>query len=217
MQILELRKNSIVQSIAITVTVLVCAVAFIAWGGNINWQLSDISLYTLFPLFGLMAFSLLWMQYMVLAGQKLLQIKSDVLSRYFTVSGWLFLVAIFLHPSLLVWQLWHDGFGLPPESYVQNYVAPGLAWAVLLSTISFLIFISYELRRWFSDRAWWKYMVYASDGAAIAIFVHSTKLGSTLQSGWFQVVWTAYGIILVGCLVYLRIFAGLKNKGRSVL
>lgn len=128
------------------------------------------------------------------------------LQQYFSITGWAFLLAIFLHPGLLIWQLWRDGFGLPPESYLRNYIAPGLEWAALLGSISFLIFIAYELQRWYSDRSWWKYMTYLADLATLLIFIHSVKLGGTVQNGWFQIVWIIYGVTLLLALGYLRIY-----------
>lgn len=193
-------------------TALVCVVACIGWGSMNAWQFSGLTLYTVFPLLGLIAFSILWSQYVVLTVTRYFKIKGSKLSAYFTVTGWIFLVAIFLHPGFLIWQLWRDGFGLPPESYLKHYVAPGLEWAALLGSISFLIFLSFELRRWYGDRQWWRYIVYATDAAALAIFVHSFKLGSTLQQGWFYYVWIFYGITLILMLLWLRIAPLLRKK-----
>lgn len=192
-------------------TGLVCIIAFIGWGSMNSWQFNNLTLYTIFPLFGLLAFSILWCQYAVLSSMKFFKVTGKELSQYFEVTGWIFLIAIFLHPGLLVWQLWRDGFGLPPESYLNNYVAPGLAWAVLLGTLSFLIFLSYELRRWFSGRSWWKFFTYASDIAALAILVHSLRLGGALQSGWFRYIWLFYGLTLIISLYYLRIVPLLRK------
>lgn len=197
-----------------TFTGVVCAVSIAAWGAMNQWQFDRLTAYTVFPLLGLMAFSILWSQYVVLAIAKYTDTQ-DRLGRYFSTTGWIFLLAIFLHPGLLVWRLWHDGFGLPPESYLRHYVAPGLEWAALLGSVSFLIFLAYELRRWYADKAWWKYIVYATDVAALAIFVHSINLGATVQSGWFRAIWIFYGVTLVACLVYLRVYSTLKRQAPS--
>jgi len=149
---------------------------------------------------------------MVLTTAKLAKITTKNITNYFNVTGWIFLAAIFLHPGLLVWQLWRDGFGLPPESYLKHYIAPGLEWAALLGTLSFLIFLSYELRRWYSGKSWWRFVVYASDIAAVAIFIHSLKLGTTLQTGWFRAVWISYGVMLIIALMYLRIYPHFKSR-----
>lgn len=182
-------------------SLLVAVVAMVAWGQDHHWQLVGLSPYGLFPLFGLLAFSILWSQYITIFLSKLFSWKTD-LKAYFVVTGWAVLLAIILHPSILVYQLWHDGFGLPPESYLQHFVAPGLAWAALLGTVSFFIFLAYELHRWFDKKSWWKYVNYACELAIIAIFIHGLMLGDQLQHGWFRVVWIIYGIVLVVALIY---------------
>lgn len=113
------------------------------------------------------------------------------------------LVAILLHPGLLIWQLWRDGFGLPPGSYLRNYVAPNMAWVALLGTISLLVFLSYELRRIFATKRWWRFVQYASDIAMLAVFYHGLRLGSNLQRGWFKWLWLAYGLTLALALIYI--------------
>lgn len=192
------------QAISFIFTGFVWVLALIAWGNINKWQLSGLTSYAVFPLLGLTAFSILWSQYVTLTFSKFLGITTDVLVRYFSVTGWLFLIAIFLHPGLLIFQLWQDGFGLPPESYLNHYVAPSLGWATLLGSVSFLVFLAFELRRWYSDRMWWQYITYATDIAALTIFVHGIKLGSTVQQGWFYYIWLFYGATLFLMLVWLR-------------
>ncbi|MGC1177068.1 MAG: hypothetical protein WA843_03270, partial [Candidatus Saccharimonadales bacterium] len=112
------------------------------------------------------------------------------------------LIFICLHPSLLIYQRFRDGYGLPPHSY-ESYVAPGLGWVTLLGSISWLIFIAYEFRRKFGQRSWWHYVEKAGDVAMLAIFYHSLRLGSQLQPGsWLRVIWWFYGLTLVAVLIY---------------
>lgn len=202
------------QSVSFIFTGFVWMLALIAWGDINQRQFNGLTSYTVFPLLGLTAFSILWSQYVALTFSRFLGITTDVLARYFTVTGWLFLIAIFLHPSLLIFQLWQDGFGLPPESYLHHYVAPGLEWAALLGSASFLVFLAFELRRWYGDRMWWRYISYITDIAALAIFVHGLKLGSTLQHGWFYYVWLFYGATLLLMLVWLRVWPMYRARSR---
>lgn len=199
------------QAISFIFTGFVWVLAFIAWGNINQWQFSGLTSYTVFPLLGLTAFSILWSQYVALTFSRFLGITTGALARYFSITGWLFLVAIFLHPGLLVFQLWQDGFGLPPASYLNHYVAPGLGWAALLGSVSFLVFLAFELRRWYSDRMWWRYIAYITDIAALLIFIHGLKLGSTLQQGWFYYVWIFYGVTLFLMLVWLRVTPALRK------
>ena len=183
---------------------LVSLLAVFAWGQSYGWQLSHLSVYQLFPLFGLLAFSLLWSQYIAGALQLFTQ-PAGQLQRYFTVTGYAVLLAILLHPGLLVYQRFHDGYGLPPGSYL-SYVAPSLQWVALLGTVSFFILLAYELHRWFSGKSWWRYVSYLTDAAVLAIFYHSLRLGSQLMSGWFRDLWYVYGLTLVLALAAQYLF-----------
>jgi hypothetical protein len=149
--------------------------------------------------------------YVVGAAQKYLGTDGKLLSGYFRTTSYLVLLAILLHPGLLVFQLWRDGFGLPPFSYLNHYVAPGLEWAALIGTTAFLIFIAYEFRRWVKNKRFRKWLLYASDIAILGILIHSLALGGELQAGWFKYLWWFYGLVLLACLVYLRVFPWIQK------
>ncbi|HET8690161.1 MAG TPA: hypothetical protein VFL81_01885, partial [Candidatus Saccharimonadales bacterium] len=128
------------------------------------------------------------------------------LGSYYSHVGFAILAAIMLHPGLLIWQLWHDGFGLPPESYLQHYVAPSMRFAALVGSTCLFIFLAYEFHRWFSGRRWWKIVEILTDAAMIGIFYHSLRLGTQIN-GWFEIVWWFYGITLIIMLAdkYVRV------------
>lgn len=184
----------------------VALVAFVAWGQGVRWQLTGLSTYDLFPIFGLLAFSLIWSMYAVGFWHRRLNIEPAQLGRYYKILRTLVVALILLHPALLSWQLWRDGFGLPPGSIKQNYVAPALGWAVTLGFLSWLVFLTYDLGQKWRSRPWWKYLEYAGDGAMVAIFIHALSLGGELQIGWFRAVWYFYGVILLAVLadIYYR-------------
>lgn len=184
----------------ITTTTVVAAV--FAWGQNLGWNPALLHIYTIFPVFGLIAFSTMWSQYLATVLLKLTGAGSSALNAYYNYTGKLVLAAILLHPGLLIWQLWRDNFGLPPVSYIK-YVSAGAAWLVILSTICFLIFIAFEFKRWFGGKPWWKIVNYAADLAVVGIFIHSLKLGSHTQTGWFHYLWLFYGTSLIASLFYL--------------
>jgi hypothetical protein len=198
---------------ALGLSALVVLLACLAWGSSNQWQLTDLSSYRWFPLFGLVAFSLLWAQYVMLAILWLQKLPADSLQTYFRLSGYAVLAALVLHPSILIWQLWRDGFGLPPESYLRHFVAPGLEWAALLGSFGLLVFLAYELHRWFGDRPWWRFVFYASDAGMLAIVWHGFALGSELQDGWYYAVWIFYAVTLIFALGYLR-FLNRETKYR---
>ncbi len=182
---------------------LVMVIAFLAWGQSFSWQFSHLDSFRIFPILGLTAFSLMWGHYIMSAARQYLAVPKQALHRYFEVTSLAVLTAILLHPGLLWWQLWRDGLGLPPGSYLNHYVAPSLRWAAILGTISLFIFLGYEFRRLFSTRSWWHYVEYATDAAIIAIYIHALKLGTQLQSGWFKLVWWFYGLTLLISLIYI--------------
>ena len=183
-------------------SLITCAVAFIAWGQGNRWHFDDLSSYNLFPLFGLLAFSLMWSHYIIAAVRQYTGIEKKYIQSYFSATAWAVLAFILLHPGLLIWQLWRDGFGLPPGSYLRNYVAPNAAWAALLGSVSLFIFLAYELHRKFKQKPWWKYVQYLSDIAMFFIFFHALRLGRQLRPDWFRMVWWVYGVSLAAALLY---------------
>lgn len=178
---------------------LVGLLAIYDWGHSFDWQFGAINAYQFFPVLGLLAFSLLWSQYAVGALTPYL-LKAADLTGYYRYTGYLVLLAVVLHPGILIYARFRDGFGLPPGSY-ESFVAPGMGWITLLGTVSLLIFLAFELHRWLGTRSWWRYVVSAGDVAMLLIFYHSLRLGSQLQGGWFRALWWFYGLSLFAILV----------------
>ncbi len=179
--------------------------AVVAWGQTFGWNLSSINAYQFFPVLGLLGFSIMWSHYVTGALQTNL-LKGTDLKKYFSYTGYIVLAAIVLHPGILIYQRFRDGYGLPPHSY-ESYVAPAMAWITLLGSASLLAFLAYELHRWFEDKSWWKYVLAVGDIAMLAIFYHGLRLGSQLQGGWYHYVWFFYGTVLVAILVRKYILA----------
>ncbi len=189
---------------------VVTVLAGIVWGDSFGWRLSELSIYQLFPVFGLVAFSVMWSHYMADFLHKTLLKHAD-LDLYFKVTSFVVLLAILLHPGLLAYQRFRDGFGLPLGS-LTGYVVPSIRWIVLLGTVSFLAFMAFELHRWFGEKSWWKYVLYANDAAMIAIFYHGLRLGSQLHGNWYQVIWYFYGLTLIGVIIFKYYQAFLRKK-----
>lgn len=182
-------------------TLVVCLVGVVAWGQDHYWQLSKLTAYQIFPLLGVLAYSIMWSQYVVGAIREICGFKASQLSSYFRSTGYVVLGLICLHPSILITKRFLDGYGLPPKSY-ETYVAPGLGWLTLLGTASLLIFLAYEFHRKYAKRTWWHYVQSAVDFAMLAIFYHGLRLGSQLTHGsWFRVVWVFYGLVLVAIIL----------------
>lgn len=178
----------------------VSAIAVYAWGHSLAWNFGAISAYQFFPVLGLLAFSIMWSHYIVGFIQRTMATDYDF-RIYFRYSGYVVLAALLLHPGILIYKRFRDGYGLPPGSY-ESYVAPGMAWITLLGTVSLLAFLAFELHRLYGKKTWWKYVAGASDPAMVAIFYHGLRLGSQLHGGWFVKVWLFYGATLIAVLIY---------------
>lgn len=201
-EILPARSARLLLTGSWSLAAAVSLLAITAWTQDLYWRFDNFTAYMLFPLFGLLAYSIMWSHYMAGAARRLTGLPKPALRSFLRISGWAVLVLICLHPGLLIFRLWRDGFGLPPSSYLHHYVAPHLEWVALLGTVSFLVFLAYESKRWLGDKPWWKWVARAGDLAMIAIFYHGLRLGGTLQHGWFRGVWLLYGILLVTALAY---------------
>lgn len=185
-----------------SLTLLVCLIAVLVWGLDYNWSLFGMGAYHVFPLLGLLAFSIMWSQYVSGAINTLLQYDSKQLGAYFQYTGYAVLLLICLHPGLLIIQRFIDGYGLPPESY-RSYVDSSLQFALFLGSASLFVFLLYELKRFFDKRSWWRYVTVAVDIAMLAIFYHGLMLGGQLsQNDWFRTLWVFYGLVLIVILVH---------------
>jgi hypothetical protein len=187
-------------AVAWSLPALACALAISAWGIAFDWQFDSLSAYSIFPVLGLLAFSIMWSHYMVGALRRIFAPGTELKS-FFSWTGYAVLVLILLHPGMLIYQRFRDGFGLPPGSY-ESYVAPGMAWITLLGSLSLLVFLSFELKRWFDKKKWWLYVLVLNDIAMLAIFYHGLRLGSQTHLAWFKVIWWFYGITLIAALIY---------------
>jgi hypothetical protein len=183
---------------------LVFIVAIVSLLQRSEGKVFGISNYLLFPFFGILAFSLMWVHYVMGGVKKLFKLQDiEVKGNYFEITAWIVLFSLLLHPGLLSYQLYVDGAGLPPSSYLENYIAPGMAWAVYLGVVSLGVFLLFELRRKFSDKKWWKYIEYANAVAIWAIYIHAIFLGTVLAYTWLKMVWILYGVVLALSMLIL--------------
>lgn len=194
----------------IALTIIVLALSTIAWAMH---RTSSLTIYDVFPLLGLSAFGLMWTHYVSGSLKRYVGLGEDdrALKRYFQITSYLVLLLILLHPGLLWYGLWSDGFGLPPLSAFAAYPDNAAKLALSFGTVSLLAFLLFETHRWFSTRRWWKYVEYLQIGAMALIFMHGLMLGGELMNSWFRIVWIVLGWILVMALVY----NGTYDKRRS--
>ncbi len=180
------------------------------WLVNREPSLSSITIYDIFPVLGLIAFGLMWTHFVMDAVRKYYTIASVKNGTYKTASFGIVLALLILHPGLLWIGLYQDGYGLPPGSHVDAY--QGQLLAVGLGTVALMIFLSFELRRWFSKKSWWKFVGYAQIVGMAAIFYHAIELGGELRQDWFALLWWFYGITLAAAIIYVEIAKRRKAK-----
>ncbi len=180
------------------------------WLKENNFTVFGLSAYQYFPLFGLLAYMTMWVQYMVEALMHGTDTPHNIDS-FFKRTSLFVLLCIVLHPAIFVSKLYADGAGLPPASYAQ-YVGESMVWLVGLGTISFILFVAFEFRKFFVQIGKWKYVVLLNDVAMLAIFYHGLRLGSTIQNGLFVYVWYVVGTTLFAALVYKYYYWYTRNK-----
>jgi hypothetical protein len=188
--------NATAQATAWTIATLVSVLAFIAWGDMRDWNFTGLNAYALFPILGLIAFSLMLTHYVMGTIRRYAPYDRSALNSYFHVTGYIILACILLHPGLLIWQLWQDNFGLPPLSY-WHYVAAGSRLFLLLGNIALFAFLAFEFKRAYAGRSWWWIIERANDVAMVFIFLHGLKLGSHMHVEWYKAIWYVYGLVLL--------------------
>lgn len=196
----ELIRNNL-RPIEWLLGVLVLLVPLVAWLSRV--RLDDLTLYDIFPPLGLAAFGLMWVHFVMGAIRRYAGADPTRHDMFKTVSMGLVLALILLHPGLLWLALYMDGLGLPPQSHMEAY-ATQLGF-VTLGTIGLVIFLAYELKRFFAGRRWWKYIEGVQIVGMAAIFIHAIGLGTELAIDWVLLVWIFYGLTLGLAVVYSRL------------
>lgn len=190
--------KSSIKTIIWAGTALIYVVPFVRWGSGINWDISNITTLTLFPLFGLWAYLQMWMHYFVGAIKRRHPDKYNY-QPWFDRSSYAVLVLILLHPALLAFYGFTNNFSATDYVGSANYIS------VLFAYVALAGFLLYDLAKAFKGSVFWeskKGLIKAvSIVSMVVIFLHSIKLGQHLQSGWFLTVWFA----LFAAFVFLAI------------
>ena len=196
-----MKKALWLQLLSWTLGIGVIAVAISAWS-EVRLTGRPLTAYDFFPPLGLSAFGLMWTHYTTGALRRIFNVPPATLKVYFTVTSWIVLVLILLHPGIFVTKLWLDGFGLPPISYLTVYQDTLMRIALLLGTLSLLTFLAFEFRRKYREKSWWKYVEYANIAAMFAILYHGFTLGQELSLSWLRWIWLFYTVTLAGAVIY---------------
>jgi len=197
-KVLPLRSKKL-ETILWTLYGTVTFLAIYVWGSQLNWDFSNLNAFTLFPVLGLTAFSLMWVHY-VSGVIRDTWFPGVSMKQSYSPTSAAVLVLILFHPALLIIELYRQGSGLPPGSY-DDYVSPEKTMFVTLGVIGLAGLLVFEFKRFFGKKSWWKYTSIIVDSAILLIAVHSLQLGQHLQSGWFKYVWYFYVITIIGCII----------------
>ncbi len=154
-------------------------------------------LFEIFPIFGLVAFLLLWTH--AVSGFVETPIRrwsNRLFDEYVYWSALVILVCIILHPLLLLIATHFNftaifGFGEP-------YVWLGISGWVLL--------ISYDITKpWRSHRNFaqhWRKVLILSNIGFVLIFFHSLNLGDDFHSGPLHWLWIFFGVSAIAGILY---------------
>ncbi len=203
MQDIQQQNNKRLDAILWSLYGLVSILAIYVWGEQLNWSFSNVTALTIFPLFGLIAFSLMWVHY-VSGFIRDTWFPGASTKKSFTITSIAVLALILLHPALLIAQLYRQGSGLPPESY-SDYVSSANVMFVTLGVIGLAGLLTFESKRFFGKKDWWKYIATISDVSILLIVIHSLQIGQHLQSGWFRYVFYFYVVTLIACIVRIYV------------
>ncbi len=181
------------QLLALIVIGTATTAPIVAWGQSYDWQVSGRTARELFPLFGLLAYSLMWQQVFVF---NIFRNLGPNFRKWFgTIAGLAIFIFIVLHPLLLALAQFESTEKLPPESWYK-YVNSKQRDFITLGVIAWLTFLAYDVARLVKNTGWYpRYswiIRYSGHAAFFLIYIHSTQLGTHLQTGIFPAVWTFF-------------------------
>lgn len=168
-----------------------------------EWAWNSTLLVELFPVFGFLAFGLLWLHAISGVFEPWLRQHIDFDS-YVNSTASLILISLILHPLLLLIALKFD-FGSLWFSTNSFYIR--------LAVIAWLLLITYDIakplkkRYGFFARHWNKILLISTIGFLLTFF-HSLGIGDDLQQGPLRIVWIGYGVTAILATIYTY---GIKN------
>jgi len=183
------------KSIGRIILFLLAAVAVLypVWfwyhGASLSFQ--TIVFFDLFPLFGLIAFSTMWLH--IIGGAFRSQLSKYIdFENFVFVSSLIVLVSLILHPLLLFVAIQTNG------GNVFDYVQSGNEYLIWLAVTAWIIFITYDILKMLKNKGIfakrWELIKFISTLAFFLTLIHSLGIGRDLQSGTLRSVWIFYGV-----------------------
>lgn len=169
----------------------------LVWWGRVGPSFgADVSI-SLFPLFGLIAISIMWLHVLGGAFRGWLQ-KYINFEKFVFWSSIIVFFSIIFHPLLLITRIGFENFGL-----IFEYNEPKYIWFAIAA---WFILVGYDIAKKFRNRGlfikhWNKVKLVSNIGFFFALY-HSLGVGSDLQDGPLRYVWIFYGISGICATVY---------------
>ena len=189
------------QTLAWALFTVAVVVPLVAWLSLRDWSVSNIGLYSIFPLLGLWAWNIMWVHY-AYGSVLILDGKAKKDKTFKSVTQWLVLALILMHPGLLALAQFQNTDLLPPESYF-SYVGQAASIYIVFGLVAITAFLAFDalerLKKKEIVRKYWWWVSLSQVVAMSLIFVHSMAIGQTLQLDWFQFYWVSIGALLIPC------------------
>lgn len=170
----------------------------------------------LFPVFGLIAFTLIWLQIMLGAFMRqLVRIFPKVLTLHIG-QGIFALGFAVLHPFTLIYSFLPGNL----EDYFHyTFIAPEMKFFVHLGQASVPLLIlgifAGAMRNWAPIKRVWRWLHMVHYVVFFAIFFHSWNLGTDLAtSPYLRGLWIFFFVTVVIAIVYRRVYIPHKENSR---
>jgi len=200
--------RALVRAALTAFALFVVGYPLLVWYQNVSLSFDATLLVALFPPFGLLAATIMYLH--ILGRPFKTQLEPYVsFATFERVSSYLVLVSIILHPLLRTIFFISRGISLvPPPAYVLP---------ITLGALGFLMLIAYDLGKVFYRSTFvaqhWNAIDVVSTLGFYMIWVHALLLGHNLQEGLLRTLWIIYGITaaLASLLVLWRCFTNPKR------
>lgn len=161
---------------------------------NANWSNSspDALMANIFPFFGLLAFTLLWLHAISGVWEEKL-IKMFDFDKFVHYSATLILFSIIAHPLILLLLI---------RFKISILFNDDVMWGALGLALLLTYDIAKPFRKsGFFSRHWNKILIISNIGFILTFF-HSLELGGDLQTGFMHYLWIFYGVTAILAIVY---------------
>ena len=174
--------------------IIICIPSLYYWLTGVNWNINNLTVINTFPIFGLLAFNIMWLHLMIAWYRRYNPDKFNY-KKFFRQTSNLVLALIIIHPMLIIWK--SLSIGVKPLDFAGNQGRISILFGAIALTIFLLYEVIDRMRQKPVVQNNWPYVVAINRAGLILIYFHALKLGTNLQDGPFKLLWIFYGISLV--------------------